>query len=78
MPQNWPITGTSGGFGRILTELALERSDDVVPARELGWRAVVEPTENQILCPLTPVLAKHEVVGFENRLPAPTKRVGPG
>ena len=30
MPQNWLITGTSSGFGRILTELALERGDNVV------------------------------------------------
>jgi short-subunit dehydrogenase len=30
MPQNWPITGTSGGFGRILTELALERGGNLV------------------------------------------------
>ena len=30
MLQNWLITGTSSGFGRILTELALERGDNVV------------------------------------------------
>jgi len=29
MPQNWLINGTSSGFGRILTELALERGDNV-------------------------------------------------
>jgi NAD(P)-dependent dehydrogenase (short-subunit alcohol dehydrogenase family) len=32
MPQDWLITGTSSGFGRILTELALERGDNVVVA----------------------------------------------
>ncbi len=30
MSHNWLITGTSSGFGRILTELALERGDNVV------------------------------------------------
>ena len=30
MAQNWLITGTSSGFGRTLTELALERGDNVV------------------------------------------------
>jgi NAD(P)-dependent dehydrogenase (short-subunit alcohol dehydrogenase family) len=28
--QNWLITGTSSGFGRTLTELALERGDNLV------------------------------------------------
>jgi len=28
--SNWLITGTSSGFGRTLTELALERGDNVV------------------------------------------------
>jgi NADP-dependent 3-hydroxy acid dehydrogenase YdfG len=28
-PNNWLITGTSSGFGRTLTELALERGDNV-------------------------------------------------
>ena len=28
-PNNWLITGTSSGFGRTLTELALEREDNV-------------------------------------------------
>jgi short-subunit dehydrogenase len=27
--NNWLITGTSSGFGRTLTELALERGDNV-------------------------------------------------
>jgi NADP-dependent 3-hydroxy acid dehydrogenase YdfG len=27
--KNWLITGTSSGFGRTLTELALERGDNV-------------------------------------------------
>ena len=30
MANNWLITGTSSGFGRTLTELALERGDNVV------------------------------------------------
>ncbi len=30
MAKNWLITGTSSGFGRTLTELALERGDNVV------------------------------------------------
>jgi NADP-dependent 3-hydroxy acid dehydrogenase YdfG len=30
MANNWLITGTSSGFGLILTELALERGDNVV------------------------------------------------
>ncbi len=30
MANNWLITGTSSGFGRTLTELALERRDNVV------------------------------------------------
>ena len=29
VPNNWLITGTSSGFGRTLTELALERGDNV-------------------------------------------------
>lgn len=30
MPRNWLITGTSSGFGRILTEQLLARGDGVL------------------------------------------------
>jgi NAD(P)-dependent dehydrogenase (short-subunit alcohol dehydrogenase family) len=62
--NNWLITGTSSGFGRTLTELALERGDNVVATvrkpSALGY--LQERYENRLRVSILDVTNPKEIV----------------
>ena len=64
MANNWLITGTSSGFGRTLTELALERGDNVVATvrkpSALGY--LQERYENRLRVSILDVTNPKEIV----------------
>ena len=65
MANNWLITGTSSGFGRTLTELALERGDNVVATVRKPSRSPAGPNSRARRAQLRPVIGLGQRTGCD-------------